>query len=134
MDGAVVLDVNLGAGLGDDALDRLAAGSDERADLLRIDLDRLDARRVFAESSARGLSSAPRHDRENLGARFFRALDRFGHDLVADAGQFQIELEAGDAVVGAAEFEIHVAEMIFGADDVGQQVRSASIADLRRTR
>ena len=49
VDRAVVFDVNLRAGFGDDALDRLAAGSDERADLLRIDLDRLDARRVFAQ-------------------------------------------------------------------------------------
>ena len=45
---AVVFDINLRAGLGDDALDRLAAGPDERADFLRIDFDRLDPRRVFA--------------------------------------------------------------------------------------
>ena len=57
---AVVFDVNLRAGLGDDALDRLAAGSDERADLLGINFDRLDARRVFADNSGRGLSSALR--------------------------------------------------------------------------
>jgi hypothetical protein len=34
VDGAVVLDVDLGAGLGDDALDGLAAGADEEADLV----------------------------------------------------------------------------------------------------
>ncbi|HSV63914.1 MAG TPA: KH domain-containing protein, partial [Chthoniobacterales bacterium] len=33
MNGTVVVDVNLGAGLGHDALDRFAAGPDERADL-----------------------------------------------------------------------------------------------------
>ena len=32
--GAVVLDVDLGAGLGGDALDGLAAGADEHADLV----------------------------------------------------------------------------------------------------
>ena len=48
-------------------------------------------------------------------------MDRFGHDFVADAGKFQIELESGDAVIGSAKFEIHVAEMVFRADDVGQQ-------------
>ena len=48
-------------------------------------------------------------------------MDRFGHDFVADAGKFQIELETGDAGFGSAKFEIHVAEMIFGADDVGQK-------------
>ena len=58
---------------------------------------------------------------ENFGARFFCALNRFRHDLVADAREFQIELETGDAGIGSAKFEIHVAEMILGADDVGQQ-------------
>ena len=53
VDGAVVFDINLRAGLGHDPLDRLAARSDERADLLRIDFDRLDARRVFAQRFAR---------------------------------------------------------------------------------
>ena len=40
---------------------------------------------------------------------------------MADAGKLQVELEAGHAVVGAAQFEIHVAEMVFAPDDVGQQ-------------
>ena len=51
--GAVVLDVDLAAGLGDDALDVLAAGADEQADLVGVDLDRLDARGVLAELGAR---------------------------------------------------------------------------------
>ena len=40
---------------------------------------------------------------------------------MADAGQFQIELEPGHAVIRAAEFEIHVSEMIFRTNDIGQQ-------------
>ena len=42
-------------------------------------------------------------------------------------GKFQIELETGDTVLGAAKFEIHVAEMIFGTDDVGEQVVALQI-------
>src|SRR4029453_15792815 len=38
--GAVILDVNFSAGFGDDAFDGLAAWPNERADLLRIDLNR----------------------------------------------------------------------------------------------
>ena len=49
---AVVFDVNFSAGFGDDALDGLAAGPDERADLLRIDFDRLDPRRVLGQFRA----------------------------------------------------------------------------------
>ena len=62
-----------------------------------------------------------RHDRENLGARFFRAHRRFGHDFVAHARKFEVELESSDALLGSANFVIHVSEMIFGTDDVGQQ-------------
>src|SRR3954469_10387067 len=40
VNGTVVLDINLSAGLGDDALDGFATRSDERADLLRINFDR----------------------------------------------------------------------------------------------
>ncbi len=40
---------------------------------------------------------------------------------MADAGKFQVELITGDAGVRAAQLEIHVAEMIFGTDDVGEQ-------------
>ena len=51
--GAVVLDVDLRAGLGDDALDGLAAGPDEQADLFDRDLERLDAGRELAQLGAR---------------------------------------------------------------------------------
>ena len=110
--GAVVFDINLRAGLGHDAFDRLAAGSDECTDFFRIDFDRLDPRRVLAQISARFINRA-RHDPEDLGARFLRAESCLGHDFVADARKFQVELEAGDAGVCAAKFEIHIAEMIF---------------------
>ena len=32
---------------------------------------------------------------------------------MADAREFEVQLKTGDALIGAAEFEIHVAEMIF---------------------
>ena len=51
--GAVVLDVDLGAGLLDDLADHLAAGADHFADLVGRDLEGLDARRVLAELGAR---------------------------------------------------------------------------------
>ena len=52
-DRAVVLDVDLGLELLGEAADRLAALADDRADLLRVDLDRLDPRRGRAELLAR---------------------------------------------------------------------------------
>ena len=53
LDRAVVLDVDLGAGLFHDLADHLAAGADHFADLVGRDLERLDARRVLAELGAR---------------------------------------------------------------------------------
>src|SRR5450432_2263140 len=127
--GAVVFDVNLRAGLGHDPLDRLAAGPDERADLLGIDFNRLDAGRVFAQRLTR-LGEGFGHDGEDLGARIFRAMNRFAQNLVAHAGQLEIKLKTSDAVLRPAKFEIHVPEMIFGADDVGQEVVALQIAAL----
>ena len=80
-----------------------------------------------ASISARFINR-PRHDPEDLGARFFGAEGRFGHDFVADARQFQIELESGDAGFRPANFVIHVSEMILGADDVGEQFVTFQIA------
>src|SRR5439155_21221118 len=51
--GAVVLNVDLGAGLLDDLTDHLATGADHFADLVGGDLKGLDTRRVFAELGTR---------------------------------------------------------------------------------
>src|SRR5438477_2965269 len=120
VDRAVVFDVNFGASLRHDALDRLATWTDKRADFLRVDLDCLDPRRVLRQLWPR-LVDPGAHDLEYFRARFFCAKNGFGHDLVTDAGKFQVELITGDAGVRAAQLEIHVAEMIFGTDDVGEQ-------------
>src|SRR4029077_9265572 len=85
---AIVFNINFSAGLRDNALDGLAAGANERTDLLRINFDRLDPRRVLGQLWARSLQRAA-HDAENFRPRFFRALDRFCHDIVADAGELQ---------------------------------------------
>ena len=56
----------------------------------------------------------------------------FGDDFMADAREFQIELVPGDAGVGAAKLEIHVAEMIFRADDVREQLVAFQLSILAR--
>src|ERR1700751_3859119 len=43
VNGSVVIDVNLCTSLGHDPFDRLAAGADEQADLIRMNLNRFDA-------------------------------------------------------------------------------------------
>src|SRR3546814_733302 len=53
LDHALVIDVDLGAGGGDDLADHLAAGADDVTDLRLVDLHRLDARGVRREFFAR---------------------------------------------------------------------------------
>ena len=116
MHGAVFLDVDLGAGLGLDALDDLATRSDEFADAILIDLDGFDPWGVRADFTR--ASDDAVHDFEDGGAADLGFTDAFLEDGERDAGEFQIQLVAGDAEFGAAEFEIHVTEMIFAAEDV----------------
>ena len=52
-DVAVVVDVDLGAGVGTDLLDGLAAGADDLTDLLNGDLHGDHLRRIFGHVSAR---------------------------------------------------------------------------------
>ena len=47
---------------------------------------------------------------------------------MADAWQFQIELEPSNALIGSAKFVVHVAEVIFGTNDVGEQLVTFQIA------
>src|SRR3546814_17499521 len=53
LDHALVIDVDLGAGGGDDLADHLAAGADDVTDLRLVDLHRLDPRGVRREFLAR---------------------------------------------------------------------------------
>ena len=42
------------------------------------------------------------------------------HDLLGDRGDLDVHLQGGDAVVGAGHLEVHVAQVIFVTQDVGQ--------------
>ena len=72
---AVVLDVDLGAGLLDDLADDLAAGADDFADLVDRDLQHLDARGMLAELGAR-MSERLAHLAEDVQAAVLRLVER----------------------------------------------------------
>src|SRR5690554_3499376 len=79
--GAVVAHVDLHARLIDDRLDHLSARSDDEADLIRLHLQRRDARRVPIELGARRVEDLI-HLTEDMEAAFARLLER----LVKDRG------------------------------------------------
>src|SRR3954468_13084610 len=118
-DVAVVVDVDLGLELLGEAADRLAALADQQADLVRVDLDRRDARRVLRELGARALDDL-RHLAEDEGPPLLGLRERVAQDVEGHAGDLDVHLERGDAVLRTGDLEVHVAEVVLHARDVGE--------------
>src|SRR5690606_8463792 len=119
LDHALVVDVHLGAGLGDDLADHLAARADDIADLRLVDGDRLDTRRVSGKLSTRGAQRLG-HLAQDMSAAFLGLLQRLLHDFLGDAGHLDVHLQRGDALARAGHLEVHVAEVILVAKDVAE--------------
>ena len=61
-----------------------------------------------------------RHLAEDVQAPVPRLVERDAHDLLGDRGDLDVHLQRGDALVGAGDLEVHVAEMVLVAEDVGE--------------
>jgi hypothetical protein len=80
-DGARIFDVDLDlTALGDDVIDDFAAGADDIADLIRIDVEGNHLRRVLADLFA-GFRDGFLHDFADLGAGLVGLLKGFGRGL-----------------------------------------------------
>src|SRR5215217_8238806 len=119
LDRAVVFDVDLGAGLFDDLADHLAAGADHFTDLVGRDLHRLDAGSELADFGTRS-GDGIGHLAQDVDTTTLGLLERDLHDLLGDAGDLDVHLERGDADFGTSHLEVHVAEVVFITQDVGQ--------------
>jgi hypothetical protein len=51
------------------------------------------------------------------------------HDLLGDRGDLDVHLQRGDATLGAGDLEVHVAEVILVAQDVGQDGEAVAFLD-----
>src|SRR6185312_7776611 len=107
LDGAVVLDVDLGAGGLGDLADHLAASADHFADLVLRDGELGDARRVLADALARA-AEALGHLAQDVQAAVLGLAQRHPHDLLVDRGDLDVHLQRGDAALGAGDLEVHV--------------------------
>ena len=72
-----------------------------------------------AELAAR-LGDRLEHLAEDVEPGLAGLLERLGEDLEGDARDLDVHLEGGDALVGAGDLEVHVAEVVFDAGDVGE--------------
>ena len=60
------------------------------------------------------------HDAEDVQAAGLGLGQRRAHHVRRDAADLDVHLQRGDAVGGAGDLEVHVAVVIFGAGDVGE--------------
>src|SRR5579859_6275851 len=127
VDRAVVFDGDLGAGVVLDRVDHLALGPDDLADLVHRDLDRDDPRRVRGHLA--GLADRAAHDLENGHPGRAGLLERRGQHRGRDAVELGVQLQRGDHLLGARDLEVHVAERVLGAEDVGQRHVLAALVD-----
>ncbi|CAN3989081.1 Guanine deaminase, partial [Dysosmobacter welbionis] len=119
-DGAVVVDVDLGAGVGHDLLDDLAAGADDLPDLGGVDVHGQHLGRVLADLLA-GLGDGGQHDLiQDLAPGVIGDVQGLLDDLHGEAVVLQVHLDGGDALLGTAHLEVHLAVEILHALDVDE--------------
>ncbi len=103
----------------DDAANHFAAGPNHVANLVHRNLQGVDPGRVSRDLHAT-FSDDLVHLSKNEQPSPLCLRQRLPHDLRSNAGNFDIHLQRGDAVLGSRNLEIHVAVMIFRSRNVGQ--------------
>ena len=117
--GAVVGHRDVGAGLLGDGVDDLALRPDDLADLVDGDLEADDLGCGRAHVVAGGGDRAF-HDVEDRQPGLFGLVQRSGEHVGGQPVDLGVELQRGDELAGSGDLEVHVAERVFGAEDVGE--------------
>ena len=132
VDAAVVLDIDLhAAAVGDDLVDHLAAGPDDFANLLGVDGEADDLGRVGAQMITRGGDSL-KHLAQDMQTAFQRLRKRLAEDLLVDTLDLDVHLNGGDAVHRARDLEVHIAEEVLEALDIGQHADLVAVRILNQ--
>ena len=118
-DASVVIDRNVCARLLLHGVDDFALGPDDLADLVHRDLEADDLRGGRADLGTRRRDRRV-HDLEDLQAGLFGLLEGSGQHVGRDTVDLRVELESRHELGGSRDFEVHVAEGIFGSEDVGE--------------
>ena len=99
--------------------DHLAAGADHFTNLILRNRHHGDARRMATHAIA-GLGKGLRHLIKNMQPTFVRLGECRLHDLFRNARDLDVHLQRGHTFFCAGYFEIHVAEMVFISQNVGE--------------
>ncbi len=127
-DGAVFVDVDLATGLFGQRTDHRTTLADHVTDLLGVDLHGVELGGK-ARHFGIGLTHRFLHLAQNVHARFFGLRQRDLHDFFGDALDFDIHLQRGDTSGSASDLEVHVTQVIFIAQDVGQHGKAVVFFD-----
>ena len=125
-DNTVIGDINFGMSLFDNLADNLAAGADDLADLVNRNLNRDNARR-FVGNMRPGFGNSLGHFAQNMNTAFVSLRQSGLHNLFGNGRNFDIHLQSGNAVFGTGNFEVHIAEMVFITQNIGQNGDAAVI-------
>ena len=126
--GTVILDGDLGAGVLLDLVDHLALRPDNLADLVDRNGGGDDARGVLAHLGR--AVDALVDEVEDRGAGLVSLLQGTSQDIGRNAVKLGVELQGGDELGGAGDLEVHVAERVLGAQDVGERLEDVLAIDV----
>src|SRR5690606_4045480 len=129
-DSAVVLDVDLGTGFFTDLANDRTTLADNITDLLGVDLHGHIDRCLFRHL-ATGCTDDLVHFAENVQTAFACLIQRDFHDLFGDTGDLDIHLQRSNAIGSTSHLEVHVAQVIFITQNIGQH--REAIAFLHQT-
>ena len=116
--GTVIFDGDLRTGLFLNLVDHLALRTDDFADLVDRNGGGDDARCVRAHLGR--TIDALVDDFENGGTGFLGLLQSRGQNVSRNAVELGIELQSGDELGSTGNLEVHIAEGVFGAENIGQ--------------
>ena len=116
--GTVIFDGDLRTGLFLNLVDYLALRTDDFADLVDRNGGGDDARCVRAHLGR--TIDALVDDFENGGTGFLGLLQSRGQNVSRNAVELGIELQSGDELGSTGNLEVHIAEGVFGAENIGQ--------------
>src|SRR5690606_6572994 len=119
LDRTVVFDVDRRLGLFADGPNGGAALADHVADLVLVDAHGNHGRRIGRQLAAR-LADHLVHLAQDVQACFQCLIQGDLHDLFGDALDLDVHLQSGYALGSTGHLEVHVAQVVFVTEDVGQ--------------
>ena len=117
---AVVLNVDLHAGLIDNSVDGLASLAHHIADLLRINVDLNDLGGELADLRPGAGNGLLHHLRQDILSGVLAAGNGLLHNGTGQAVDLDVHLDGGDSVVGSRHLKVHVSEEVFQSLDISE--------------